>query len=79
MLLVESKQCTTMVSNQGPGNCYFIYDTTFLSLTLTSLSLRIPAAAETIIYVSDVNVKKASLLEAERKKIEMISKRALKC
>lgn len=45
---------------QEPRDWYFIYDiTTFLSLTLTSLFLRIPTA-ETIIYVSVVNIKKYS-------------------
>lgn len=41
----------------------------FLSLPLTRLCLRIPTAAETIIYVSVVNVKEQPLLVAVRKNI----------
>lgn len=46
---------------------FLIYDiTTFLSLTLTSLFLRIPTAG-TIIYVLVANIKKVPFLEAVRR------------
>lgn len=61
-----------MVSDRGLRDRCFSCDTsTFLSLTLTSISLRIPTAAETIIYVAVMN-RGISMLEAERKiEIEM--------
>lgn len=46
-----------MVSHKSQGTDVLSVIVTFLSLTLTSLSSRIPTAAETIIYVSVVNIK----------------------